>query len=118
MSDTDPSAATGHEQSEAFHRVTDVLRCKWALAILDMLDEPMRPTQIIDALPGLSSKVLNDRLRKLESFELITREVFPEVPPRVEYVLTASGRELRTVLAELIAYITRWTPAKSDSDRS
>ncbi|MFG0246906.1 MAG: winged helix-turn-helix transcriptional regulator [Phycisphaerales bacterium JB052] len=107
MSENDPSAATGYEQSEAFHRVTDILKCKWALAILNLLDEPMRPSQILDALPGLTSKVLNDRLRKLESFELVSREVYPEVPPRVEYALTGEGHELKRILADLIAFIGR-----------
>jgi DNA-binding HxlR family transcriptional regulator len=107
MSENDPRAATGYEQSEAFHRVTDILKCKWALAILNLLDEPMRPSQILDALPGLTSKVLNDRLRKLESFELVTREVYPEVPPRVEYALTGEGQELKRILADLIAFIGR-----------
>ncbi len=107
MSETDLSAASGYDQSEAFHRVTDILKCKWALAILNLLDEPIRPSQIIDALPGLTSKVLNDRLRKLESFELVSREVYPEIPPRVEYVLTDEGRALKRILADLIAFIGR-----------
>lgn len=115
MSDNDPTGATGYEKTEVFHRVTDVLKCKWAIAILNMLEDPRRPTQIIDALPGLTSKVLNDRLRKLESYGLISREVFPEVPPRVEYKLSMSGCELRNVLHELIAYIDRWSEEEASA---
>lgn len=109
-SDTDPGAS-GYDQSEAFHRVTDVLKCKWTLAIVsEMADCPTRPSELQRSLPGLTSKVLSDRLRKLESFGLIEREVFAEVPPRVEYTLTTRGTELARVLGDLVAFIDRWDP--------
>lgn len=104
-----PEIASGYTHSEAFHRVTDVLKCKWTLAIITVMGQtPTRPSELQRALPGLSAKVLNDRLRKLESFALIEREVFAEVPPRVEYVLTRRGRELAGVLTDLVAFIDRW----------
>lgn len=54
-------------------------------------------------VPGLTAKVLNERLRKLLRFGIIERQIFAEVPPRVEYRLTAFGRRFDGVLAEIAA---------------
>lgn len=106
-------AASGYDQTEAFHRVTDVLKCKWTLAIVNAMgNDAARPSELQRTLPGLSAKVLTDRLKKLESFGLIEREVFPEVPPRVEYTLTQRGAELSRVLGDLVAFIDRWDPSE------
>ena len=100
---------TGYELSESFHRITDVLKCKWTLAIVNEMNAgSSRPSAMQRELPGLTSKVLTDRLKKLEAFGLIKREVFAEVPPRVEYTLTERGQELMGVLESVIAYIDRW----------
>tara|TARA_R110002072_G_scaffold42064_4_gene117554 strand:- start:118564 stop:118932 length:369 start_codon:yes stop_codon:yes gene_type:complete len=100
---------TGYELSESFHRITDVLKCKWTLAIVNEMNAGSnRPSAMQRELPGLTSKVLTDRLKKLEAFGLIEREVFAEVPPRVEYTLTERGQELMGVLESVIAYIDRW----------
>jgi len=100
---------TGYELSESFHRITDVLKCKWTLAIVNEMNTGAnRPSAMQRELPGLTSKVLTDRLKKLEAFGLIKREVFAEVPPRVEYTLTERGQELMGVLENVIAYIDRW----------
>ena len=64
-------AASGYDQTEAFHRVTDVLKCKWTLAIVNAMgNDAARPSELQRTLPGLSAKVLTDRLKKLESFGL------------------------------------------------
>lgn len=106
------SPRTNYELTESFHRITDVLKCKWTIAILNQLAQGnTRPSTLQANLPGLTSKVLTERLKKLESFDLLTREVFAEVPPRVEYTLTPRGTELTALLANLITYITRWDDA-------
>jgi len=103
------NARSGYETTESFHRITDVLKCKWTIAILKNLDAGhTRPSELQHQLPGLTSKVLNERLKKLETFNLIEREAFPEVPPRVEYTITSRGSELTLLLKNLIAYIDRW----------
>lgn len=100
---------TGYELTESFHRITDVLKCKWTIAIVNEMNTGAnRPSAMQRDLPGLTSKVLTDRLKKLESFGLIERQVFAEVPPRVEYTLTKRGQELMGVLDAVIAYIDRW----------
>lgn len=100
---------TGYELTESFHRITDVLKCKWTIAIVNEMNTGAnRPSAMQRELPGLTSKVLTDRLKKLEAFGLIERKVFAEVPPRVEYTLTERGQELMGVLESVIAYIDRW----------
>ena len=54
-------------------------------------------------VPGLTAKVLNERLRKLLRFGIIERQIYAEVPPRVEYRLTAFGRRFDGVLKEIAA---------------
>lgn len=100
---------SGYELTESFHRMTDVLKCKWTIAIVNGLNAGQnRPSVLQRELPGLTSKVLTDRLKKLESFGLVERQAFAEVPPRVEYTLTAQGQELVVILGSLTTFITRW----------
>lgn len=98
-----------YELTESFHRMTDVLKCKWMLAITQGLRSGHhRPSELQRALPGLTSKVLTDRLKRLESYGLVDRQVFAEVPPRVEYTLTPQGQELVEILIPLTDFIVRW----------
>jgi len=96
-------------REEAFHRLTDVLRCKWTLAILDAITRGVvRPGQMERELEGLTAKVLYERVRKLERYGLIERDVYDEVPPRTEYRLTQRGEELVRLLADLRAFAGLW----------
>ncbi len=98
------------ERSEAFHRVSDVLSCKWTLAVLEAISRGVsRPSEIQRELEGLSGKVLNQRLRKLEDFGLLTREAFAETPPRVEYRLNERGRELARVVGLVNGFVDAWS---------
>ncbi len=69
---------------------------KWTMLILDVLAEQgtLRFTRIGEAVPGISQKMLTQTLRQMERDGLITRRVFPVVPPRVEYALTDLGHGL------------------------
>jgi len=72
---------------------------KWKLLILrNLLDRPWRFNELLRSIPGISQKVLTDNLRALEKDGIITRTVFPEVPPRVEYALSELGNSLRPIL--------------------
>lgn len=79
---------------------------KWSILILCILaeNEFTRFNEIGKALPDISPKVLSETLKKLECDHLIERRLYAEVPPRAEYSLTALGRSLIPVLAELV----RW----------
>lgn len=73
---------------------------KWKLLILRNLiyNGTQRFSDFIKTVPGISKKVLTDNLRALEDDGLVEREVFAEVPPRVEYSLTPLGETLRPIL--------------------
>lgn len=75
---------------------------KWKLLILrNLMMRPWRFNEMLRSIPGLSQKVLTDNLRALEADGLITRTVYPEVPPRVEYALSELGETLRPVFSAL-----------------
>lgn len=85
--------------NEGMGIVEDVLGCKWTLRVIDGLrDGKTRPGELQRSIPGLSAKVLNERLKKLVRFELVKRKVFPEIPPRVEYSFTAKGLRFLKIL--------------------
>ena len=72
---------------------------KWKLLILRNLRmRPWRFNELQKSLEGISQKVLTDSLRSMEADGLLTRTVYPEVPPRVEYTLTELGYSLRPIL--------------------
>ncbi len=60
-----------------------------------------RTQELLEALPGMSSKTLTLRLGQLQQYQRVKRTVYPEIPPDVEYALTEKGRELRPVLIAL-----------------
>ncbi len=77
----------------------DVIGCKWTMSVMDGLEKGVRrPGALKKAIPGISAKVLNERLQKLLRFKLIRRKVYPVVPPRVEYLFTPRGRRFLKVL--------------------
>ncbi len=78
---------------------------KWKLLILrNLLDRPWRFNELRRDLAGISHKVLTDCLRTMEEDGLVTRTVYPEVPPRVEYALSDLGRSLQPVLDAMRAW--------------
>ncbi|WP_408638774.1 winged helix-turn-helix transcriptional regulator [Nocardia gipuzkoensis] len=80
----------------------DVVGGKWKMHLMWVLGTgPQRFGQIRRLLDGVSEKVLAENLRQLESSGVVHREVYPEVPPRVEYSLTPLGKELAVALRPL-----------------
>lgn len=80
----------------------DVVGGKWKMHLMWVLgDGPQRFGQIRRTLDGVSEKVLTENLRQLEASGVVCREVYPEVPPRVEYSLTPLGRDLARALRPL-----------------
>lgn len=73
--------------------------CKWSLTVLGLVRSGVnRPGAMEHAVPGLSAKVLNERLRKLQRFGILAKTSYAEVPPRVEYALTPFGAKFVDVL--------------------
>ena len=78
---------------------------KWKLLILRNLKaRPWRFNELQRDLDGISQKVLTDSLRSMEEDGLITRTVYPEVPPRVEYALSDLGKSLKPILDSMVAW--------------
>ncbi|WP_110984565.1 winged helix-turn-helix transcriptional regulator [Acaryochloris thomasi] len=87
----------------------DVLGGKWAIPILrELFDGTRRTHQLLDALPGISSKTLMVRLRELERHGLVERQVFAEVPLHVEYSITDKGQQVQPVLSALYQVGQLW----------
>ena len=83
-----------------------VIRSKWQVLILrDLLQNgTMRFKELQRSIGRVSQKVLTDNLRAMEDYGIVHREVFAEVPPRVEYSLTETGRTLQPVLDAMRAW--------------
>nr|WP_300324972.1 helix-turn-helix domain-containing protein [uncultured Anaerostipes sp.] len=72
---------------------------KWKLLILrNLLARPWRFNELQKNLEGISQKVLTDSLRSMEADGIVTRTVYPEVPPRVEYSLSELGESMRPII--------------------
>ena len=75
---------------------------KWKVLIIrDLLDGTKRFSELKKSINNISQKVLTSNLREMEENDLLTRKVYPEVPPRVEYTLTDIGYSLKTLLDDL-----------------
>lgn len=79
--------------------VEDIVGCKWSLTVLLLVRKGVnRPGKIERSVSGLTTKVMNERLSKLVRYEILARVSFPEVPPRVEYILTEFGQKFTAIL--------------------
>ena len=86
-------------------RTLRIIGGKWTLLVLrDLFTGTKRFGELMTSLEGVSPKTLSERLKELEGEGIITKTVFPEVPPRVEYALTAKGHSLW----EILEAIRRW----------
>lgn len=97
-----PSAPDGRKRC-AVEAAMDVINGKWKVMILYhlMLTGMQRFNGLKRRLPGVTQRMLTKQLRELEEEGLITRTVYAEVPPRVEYRLTPDGEELRPAIDAL-----------------
>jgi DNA-binding HxlR family transcriptional regulator/putative sterol carrier protein len=97
-----------YQQYCALARTLDVAGDRWTLLIVrELVPGPRRFTDLIDGLPGISRKLLTDRLRALESDGIIARNELPPPAARQVYELTGDGRDLATAMAPLIAWGAR-----------
>lgn len=87
---------------------------KWKILIIrNLLTRPWRFNELRKDLEGISQKVLTDSLRSMEEDGIITRTVYPEVPPRVEYALSELGESMRPILDVMERWGTAYQ-AKAD----
>jgi len=80
-------------------RVIDMIDGKWRVLILWHLRyERLRFSELQRKMPVISQKMLTQQLRQLEQYDLVSRTIYPEIPPRVEYSLTEHGNSLMPLL--------------------
>jgi DNA-binding HxlR family transcriptional regulator len=90
-------------------RTAEIVCGKWTLLIIrDLADGRARFCELERSLKGISPRTLSLRLRALEEEGVVERQTFPEVPPRVEYALTAKGRALVPIVEQMREYGTEW----------
>lgn len=87
---------------------------KWKLLILrNLLARPWRFNELRKSLEGISQKVLTDSLRSMEEDGLVTRTVYPEMPPRVEYSLSPLGESMRPIIQAMEQWGAQYKAAKA-----
>lgn len=88
---------------------------KWKLLIMrNLLQRPWRFNELHKSLDGISQKVLTDSLRSMEADGIITRTVYPEVPPRVEYALSELGESMRPIIGAMEQWGTEYKKTVSN----
>ncbi len=94
-----------------YHRAIELVGRRWTGAIIrSLLAGRIRFTDIAQSVPGLSDRLLSERLKELEAEGIVDRHVFPETPVRIEYQLTAKGRALEGVVETITEWAREWAP--------
>ncbi|RYG70413.1 transcriptional regulator [bacterium] len=106
-----PLLVCGHEDPAAFRELLTKVGDKWSILILlglsMMANDRARFSELGRMMPPISERMLSLTLRNLERDGLVTREVFAEVPPRVEYQLTSMGKSLLPALQGLVDWVAQ-----------
>ncbi len=90
---------TNNENTNVGRMVESIIGCKWSLSVLRLLRNGInRPGEMQRQVEGLTTKVLNERLVKLNRFGIIGKEIYPETPPRVEYFFTEFGNKFLNIV--------------------
>jgi DNA-binding HxlR family transcriptional regulator len=101
-----------------YHEAVELVGRRWTGAILRVLmDGPLRFSEIAQAIPELSDRLLSERMKELERRGMVQRTVIPGPPLRVEYELSKMGRELEPALSEIQRWARRWLGARRVSAR-
>jgi DNA-binding HxlR family transcriptional regulator len=91
-------------------KALNVIGGKWSfLVIRHLFDGTMRFGEIRKSLHNISPKTLTNCLRELEKNKILTRKVYPTIPPAVEYTLTEKGKDLNNIINEMKLWGRRWT---------
>ncbi|MCR1973418.1 helix-turn-helix transcriptional regulator [Clostridium sporogenes] len=92
-----------------FENAFELLGKKWTgLIIRTLLSGQKRFSDISEAIPNMSARILTERFKELELEGIITRKVYPETPVRIEYELTEKGSDLQAVMDEVQKWAEKW----------
>ena len=98
-----------HDATCSVAACAEIVGQKWtALLVHDLSEGPRRFSELERACPGISPRTLSERLRWLESGEILVRRSYPESPPRVEYGLTEKGEALLPIIDEMRRFGHTW----------
>jgi DNA-binding HxlR family transcriptional regulator len=98
-----------HHCCPFYHEAVELVGRRWTGAILRVLmDGPLRFSEVAQAVPELSDRLLSERMKELERRGIVERTVLAGPPLRVEYELSEMGRELEPALSELQQWANRW----------
>ncbi|HEX7300967.1 MAG TPA: helix-turn-helix domain-containing protein [Solirubrobacteraceae bacterium] len=102
-----------------YHEAVELIGRRWTGAIVAVLLDhgPLRFSEIAQAVPELSDRLLSERMKELEARGLVARHVEPGPPVRVSYELTAMGHELQPALDELRSWARQWLAADEERRR-
>jgi DNA-binding HxlR family transcriptional regulator len=102
-----------------YHEAVELIGRRWTGAIVAVLLDhgPLRFSEIGQAVPELSDRLLSERMKELEARGLVARNVEPGPPVRVTYELTAMGHELQPALDELRSWARQWLAADEERRR-
>lgn len=93
----------------AYTHAMEIIGRRWTGAIIrSMLAGATRYSAIVAAVPGLSDRLLSERLKELEGEGIVARSVTPSTPVRIEYTLTEKGHALASVVREVASWAERW----------
>ena len=114
------TALTAHHDCE-FREMLGRVGDKWSLLVIAILErtpgQRSRFSELKRSIPGISQRMLTATLRNLERDGLLTRDVYPEVPPRVEYELTALGKAFMKPVCVLVDWLqANWSTIKTARD--
>ena len=94
-----------------YHHAVELIGRRWTGAILRVLiGGPRRFNELLGSVPGLSDRLLTERLKELEGEGLLERRVLPGPPVHVEYELTAQGHALEPVIRDIATWAEKWLP--------
>ena len=92
-----------------FQAAVELIGRRWSGAIIRaLLAGSVRFGEVLTRVPGLSDRLLSERLRELESAGIVSRTVYPDIPVRIEYRLTEKGRELQQIVEAISGWAERW----------
>jgi DNA-binding HxlR family transcriptional regulator len=115
MTADEPSATRGN-CCPLYHEAVELVGRRWTGAILSVLmDGSLRFSEIAQAIPELSDRLLSERMKELEARGIVERKVIPGPPLRVQYELSEMGHELEPALSELQSWARRWLGARAVS---
>lgn len=94
-----------------YQRAVDLLARRWTPLIIRMLlPRPRRFSELRTSIPGLSDRLLSERLKEMEEEGIVLRHVDTDTPIRIHYTLTDKGRDMEQIVQEIQSWADRWNP--------